>query len=86
MIDVEVVDIDAFLKELSSPPIVMKVDIEGAEAELLEALIDSDAYTRIGMILVETHDRFSPELAARLNRIRGRIADQRITNIDLSWT
>ena len=86
MIEVEVVGIDAFLKELSSPPIVMKVDIEGAEAELLEALIDSGAHTRIGMILVETHDRFSPELASRLDRIRGRIADQRITNIDLSWT
>ena len=38
---------------------ILKVDIEGAEKEIFSNATD-DWLTRIGMIIVETHDRFNP--------------------------
>lgn len=84
-VDVEVVDLVDFIRGLPEPVGVLKMDIEGAEAECLEALLDSGLYRSIGAILVETHDRFSPEIAARLDAVRDRIERERISNIDLTW-
>lgn len=84
-IEVEVVNVVEFIEGLGRPVTIVKMDIEGAEAECLEAILDSGLHRSIGMILVETHDRFSPELAARLDAIRARIARENITNINLEW-
>jgi len=84
-VDIEVVDIVGFLRSLPAPPVAVKMDVEGAEAECLEAILDAGLHRSIGMLLVETHDRFSPELAARLDAIRARIARERIDNINLEW-
>ena len=86
VIDVEVVDLVKFVEGLECPITVMKMDIEGAEAECLEAILDAGLHRSIGIILVETHDRFSPELATRLDAIRARIARENITNINLEWS
>jgi FkbM family methyltransferase len=83
--EVEVVDLISFMRNLDANIGLLKIDIEGGEAEVLEALLDSGFYKQIGSILVETHDRFSPALAARLDAIRSRIRSERITNIDLTW-
>lgn len=85
VLEVEVVDIVEFIRGLGRPVTVLKMDIEGAEAECLEAILDAGLHRSIGMMLVETHDRFSPELAARLDAIRARIARENITNINLEW-
>ncbi|MBU0584934.1 MAG: FkbM family methyltransferase [Alphaproteobacteria bacterium] len=84
-VDVEVVDLVDFVRQLPRPVGVMKMDIEGAEAECLEALLDSGLHRSVGTILVETHDRFSNDLAARLDAIRARIEGEGIDNIDLTW-
>jgi FkbM family methyltransferase len=83
--EVEVIDLVEFMRGLDAPIGLLKIDIEGGEAEVLEALLDSGFHKRIGCILVETHDRFSPALATRLDAIRARIKRERITNIDLTW-
>ena len=84
-IEVEVVDIVEFLEGLKEPVAVLKLDIEGAEAEVLERLLDAGWDRKIGRIFVETHDRFSTELAARLDAIRTRLVSQGISNIELDW-
>lgn len=84
-VDVEVVDLVDFVRQLPRPVGVMKMDIEGAEAECLEALLDSGLHRSVGTILVETHDRLSNDLAARLDAIRARIEGEGIDNIDLTW-
>ncbi|MDQ2634845.1 MAG: FkbM family methyltransferase [Pseudomonadota bacterium] len=84
-VEVEVVDIVDFLRALPQPPSVIKMDIEGAEAECLEAILDAGLHRSIGMMLVETHECFSPEIADRLDRIRARIAAEAICNINLEW-
>ena len=83
--DVEVVGILDVLAELGEPVDVMKVDIEGAEAELLEAILDAGAQQRIEQIYVETHERLDAGIARRLAAIRSRLAETGVTNIDLGW-
>jgi hypothetical protein len=61
------------------------MDIEGAEAECLEAILDAGLQQSIGAFLVETHDRMGPHIARRLDRIRQRIAEGNIRNINLEW-
>lgn len=83
--EIDVIDLPAFIRGLGEPVALLKLDIEGAEAELLEALLDSGLHKSIGRIFVETHERFSPELASRIDAIRNRIQADNITNINLDW-
>ncbi|RWM02090.1 MAG: FkbM family methyltransferase [Mesorhizobium sp.] len=83
--DVEVVDLVQFVRDLGEPVSIVKMDIEGAEAECLEALIDTGIYRSIGQVFVETHERFSPELDDRIAKLRERIAKENIGNINLDW-
>ena len=64
---------------------VLSLDVEGAEVEIIDRLIDEGLAERIGMIYAETHERFSPELAASTQRLRDRVAAQGLTNINLEW-
>jgi FkbM family methyltransferase len=82
---VEVVDLVEFIRSLNRPVAVLKMDIEGAEVECLDAMLDAGVHRLIGHILVETHERISPELAAGIDRIRTRIAGEGLTNINLNW-
>jgi len=83
IIDVEVIDLVEFIRRLDQPVSVLKMDIEGAEAECLEAILDAGLHRQIGYMLVETHERFSAELAARTEGIRKRVNG--IPNINLDW-
>ena len=83
-IEVEVVDLVQFLK-LEEPIAVVKMDIEGAEAECIESMLDDGIYRSIGHVLVETHERLSRDLASRITALRDRIGRERLNNIDLGW-
>ncbi|MGO4842084.1 FkbM family methyltransferase, partial [Rhizobiaceae sp. 2RAB30] len=83
--EVEIVDLVAYIEALSEPVRILKLDIEGYEAEVLEAILDARLDRRIDLILVETHEQFSSELARRIGAIRDRIAAEGIDNICLGW-
>lgn len=85
VLEVEVVDIVKTLNGLNKPISVIKMDIEGAEAECLEAILDSGLHRNVGHIFVETHERFSDELARSIGQIRQRLAHENIKNINLDW-
>lgn len=57
---VEVIDLIAFLEALDRDIRILKMDIEGAEWEILQKLIDHPLLTRIDCIFVETHERVDP--------------------------
>ena len=59
-IEVEVVDLIAFLEGLDRDVRILKMDIEGAEWEILNRLIDHPVLSRIDCIFVETHEREDP--------------------------
>lgn len=83
--EVEIVDLVAYVKALPEPVRLLKLDIEGYEAEVLEAILEARLDRRIDLILVETHEHFSEELSRRLGAIRDRMAAERIDNICLGW-
>lgn len=49
-------DLARFILELPEDELVVKMDVEGAEKQLLEHLIANDADKRIALLLIEWHD------------------------------
>ena len=86
VVEIECVDFPAFVMSLDPPVKLLKMDIEGAEVAVLDAMMDRGAMDRIEFAIVETHDRFSPEQAASTDRLRERIARSGMHDkIRLDW-
>lgn len=61
-VQVDVVDILAYLEALDRDIRILKMDIEGAEWAILNRLQDHPVLSRIDCIFVETHERQDPRL------------------------
>lgn len=83
--EVEVINLIEFIKSLNTRIDILKMDIEGAEFDILELLIKENLYNKINHILVETHEETIPEIRESAERVRKSIADKNIKNIDLTW-
>jgi FkbM family methyltransferase len=84
--EVEVRDFPAFLRALDSDVALLKIDIEGAEVALLEALLDDPVAQRIDHIFVETHEtKLPPDLARRSRALRRRVAGMTHPRVDMDW-
>ena len=71
VVQVRRVDFLRYVEELGEDIGVVKVDIEGAEVELLEALFARpDVLVRIRNLFVETHEHIIPGLAGRVEKLR----------------
>ena len=64
---------------------ILKLDVEGAEFDIVEDLIESNVYERCKYIFVETHARHFIDGEKRLDKINNIIHDKNITNIFLDW-
>lgn len=83
---VECIDLSEFIYSLPRPVALLKMDIEGAEVQTINRLIDTGAIERVNMAVVETHERFSPELAVATDELRDRIASQGLSRrVRLDW-
>lgn len=82
-VDVEVVRLASFLSKLGRVRF-LKMDIEGAEYDVLPDLIKSGVHKSIDQIVVETHER-SPRLRPLHDRLLQVIKQHKITNMDLGW-
>ena len=80
----EVIDLSDFISHLDKPVALLKIDIEGEEVRILNALIEKGVTGKIRHILVETHERI-PSLKIPTEALRKRIFDNKIRNIDLNW-
>ena len=84
-IDIEVIDLVQFISNLSRPVRLLKIDIEGAECEVLHALIDSGLSKNISSIVVETHEIKIPRLRGPIKILKEKINKYGIRNINLNW-
>lgn len=84
-VEVEVVDLFAFIDSLPAPVDFLKLDVEGAEVPILEKMLNERHDKKLGHVLVETHERFSPDFAERLAAIRERVREFGIRNLNLDW-
>ncbi|MFA4995357.1 MAG: FkbM family methyltransferase [Bdellovibrionales bacterium] len=84
--EVEAVNLSRFIKELGAPVHILKIDIEGAEYDLVNALIDSGALSNVRHVLVETHAHKIPSLQPADKNLRAKIKALNLeSKIDLDW-
>lgn len=84
-IEVELVDLDAFITALGRKVDVLKMDVEGAELAILSKMLDKGSYQQIGLMLVETHETKIPGHLEELTTLRQRIDRAGIEHIRLNW-
>lgn len=82
---VEMVDLTEFIEHLSQPVALLKIDIEGAECEVLEKFLERNLQEKVGLTLVETHETKIAGLKEKTDRIRETIRRKGIKNVRLSW-
>mgnify|MGYP002079066831 CR=1 FL=1 len=83
--EVEVVGLHRFLQSLDAPVALMKVDIEGAEVDLVNSLIDSPERERVGVMFIETHECQIPALRRPTRAMRARLARLEAPKCYLEW-
>jgi FkbM family methyltransferase len=71
-IDVEVINFSDYLREKAKnfKKIVVKMDIEGAEVDLLESMIENRSVDLIDYLYVEFHSQYQDEETAAVTRAR----------------
>ncbi len=84
-IQVPVIDIARFIRDLDRPVKLLKIDIEGLEARLLNHLLDQDVLDRIEHVFCETHEFKVPGLWRQCRALRRRLAASGVDHVNLDW-
>ena len=88
-IEVRLMNLPAFIDEKikgGAEVAFLKMDIEGAELDLLEHMQISGQFENIRLTVAETHEHKFKELRARFENLRASIAAQYpITKVNLDW-
>lgn len=88
-IDVPMIDFPAFLRGLvlaHGRVAFVKIDIEGAELDLLTAMLDLRLFDHIQLTVAETHERKFKDLRPRFAELRARVAETYPpTRVNLDW-
>ncbi len=80
------IDFIRYLHDLDEDIGILKIDIEGAEVDLLEALFDNAGIlNRIGHIFAETHEKRIPGHKPRVEALRERARRIERPRVDLDW-
>jgi FkbM family methyltransferase len=84
-ISVEGISLSKFLTRLGRPVTLLKMDIEGAEVDVLNQLLNQGLHESIEQAFVEVHDRKIPELAEPTRKLHDRLAAMGVTTFRLDW-
>lgn len=85
-VEVRQIDFIRFLRELDRDVGVLKIDIEGAEVDLLERLLtETDLLGRVRHIFAETHETRIPHHGDRVVALREAAANISNPKINLFW-
>ena len=88
-IDVEVIDFVVFLKDLiaaKGPVTFLKMDIEGAELDLLAAMDAAGLFENIRCTVAETHENKFKDLRPRYRELRTAFSEKYAPNhVNLDW-
>ena len=85
-VEVRQLDFIRYLEGLDQEVGVLKIDIEGAEVDLLESLLDRpDILARINHIFAETHENIFPAHKTRVNALYEKARSIESPYINLSW-
>ena len=84
-VEIKVIDFINHIKKQKKEISLLKMDIEGSEIEILNKIIDLNMHDKIKYIFVETHERFSHKLGLETAKLKLRIKNLNINNINLDW-
>lgn len=83
-VSVPVVSLSKFIKGFERIRL-LKIDIEGAECDVLEDLLEKKLVQKIDLLLVETHEAWIPETIPRLDQIKKQLKAGRHRHVFLNW-
>jgi FkbM family methyltransferase len=84
-VEIDIIDLTEFIDSLDSQVAMLKMDIEGAEIEILEKFIEQETYKKVDLLLVETHETKIPGHDEKVKRLKLLLAAKNIKNIKLNW-
>ena len=83
-VKVQCIDISRLVHSIDGDIDVLKMDVEGAEYEILERLIETDSYKKIKSIYLEDHSRKMP--SNRFKNLKNQVLEScNKKNINLYW-
>jgi FkbM family methyltransferase len=88
-VDVQMIDLAEFLNDLlnkgATVPFV-KIDVEGAELDILPAMLEQGLFDRIALTAVETHEFMIADRAADFSDLRAKISGRYPkSRVNLDW-
>ena len=84
-VEVPLIDFPAFLREKGEIRF-LKLDIEGAELEILEVMERDGLFAHVKSLVAETHERKFSDLRPRFRALRKRVAENfPPTHVNLDW-
>ena len=84
-VDVPATVLSDFIASLDRRVRILKIDVEGAEIELLESLLDSGMIHRVDHVYCETHEFKVPGLYAARRALSRRLAEEDVSHVNLDW-
>ena len=85
-IEVRQIDFIKYLENLDKDIGILKIDIEGAEVDLLEALFERpDILKRIDRIFMETHETKIPDHKRRVQALRKKAHSMKKPKFNFYW-
>lgn len=84
-VEIEVIDLIEFVEGLGQNVKLLKIDVEGVEAPIINALIDRGTIKKIEMVVAETHEEKIPEIRDDIQALKERIKREDLGNIRLDW-
>jgi FkbM family methyltransferase len=84
-VTVPVIDLSAFIRSLEQDVKILKIDVEGAECDILRKMIDEGTLERCERVFVETHDHKMPELVEATDRLREEMRSRGFDHVNLDW-
>lgn len=82
---IEVTDLVAFMRQQHKKIDLVKLDVEGAEIEILQRILGEGAWNLFDRMYVETHETKIPSHRRELQLIRQQLKEKGIKNIKLNW-
>jgi len=82
---IEVTDLVAFMQQQGRKIDLVKLDVEGAEIDILKKILATGSHTLFDRMYVETHETKIPSQQQDLAAIKEEMSRKEITNIKLNW-
>lgn len=84
-VEIEVINLVEFIQYLNRKIDLIKIDVEGAETDILQSIIQQNAHTLFKTMYVETHETKIPGQKEELQKTKEQLKQKGITNIKLNW-